>query len=518
MREGSVSAPQARTDAELAVQLQAGDPAALGQLYDRHVRGIHDFLARFTRDASAAEDLAHSTFLQAWERRQTLRDPARVRSWLYATAHNLGLNWVTRYRRAGPLEEEVLDGVADTAPGPEAQAVATEVADLVWAAASSLEARQYAVLDLSVRRGLSTREVADVLGVPVGHAAVLVNRAREALGNAVRYLLVARRRDHCERLAALIPAGVRALTAQQRSAVDHHMRRCDSCQELGRRLTAPAELLGALLPLQLPASLGHQGRERLVAAVRADRGRPAATSPVWPPHRRFWDGRMRLLGGLAVLLLLLLGGGGTAVYVTRTPAAALAERAGTGRSGGPAVAGTTASPSPGQTPAAASTPGPSPSASQPGTPSPAATPTPRTTARATATGTPAPGPAPTPTTPTATSTPAPTPTPTATPTPTPTPPPPFGVTGITLARDAKALCTVDITVTLAHAIGGESVQVTLLDGALKVLATPSMTATAGAGSLVFQVPLLQLLRDTLSATTTPSSQQPSNQLPFSCLT
>ena len=76
-----MSPKQARSDADLAVQLQAGDTDALGQLYERHVSGIHDYLARFTRDPAAAEDLAHSTFVRAWEGRSALRDPSKVRAW-----------------------------------------------------------------------------------------------------------------------------------------------------------------------------------------------------------------------------------------------------------------------------------------------------------------------------------------------------------------------------------------------------------------------------------------------------
>ena len=83
-----------------------------------------------------------------------------------------------------------------------------------------------------------------MLGLPKDHAAVLVNRAREALGNAVRFLMVARRRDHCERLATLVPAGLRALSAEQRSTVDYHMRHCENCQVVARQFTAPAELFG----------------------------------------------------------------------------------------------------------------------------------------------------------------------------------------------------------------------------------------------------------------------------------
>src|ERR1700730_3608263 len=204
-------------------------------LYDRHMPGIYDFLARYLRDPHSAEDLAQTTFVRAWERRETLRQPEGVRAWLFTIAHNLATNQLTRTRRAERIEEKY--DLAAPGPGPEQEAVTREAAELVWDAASSLEPRQYAVLDLCIRRELSTREVAEVLEMPVGHAAVVVNRAKEALGNAVRYLLVAQRRDQCDRLAALVPAGVRALTPELRSVVDRHMRRCPECQGLANRIT-----------------------------------------------------------------------------------------------------------------------------------------------------------------------------------------------------------------------------------------------------------------------------------------
>src|SRR6185312_2226106 len=96
---------------------------------------------------------------------------------------------------------------ADDAPFASAELGPAELADqaaaidLVWDAAASLEPRQFAVLDLSLRKGLSSSEIADVLGVDAAAASLALHRAREALGNAVRYLVVARRRRHCDRLA-----------------------------------------------------------------------------------------------------------------------------------------------------------------------------------------------------------------------------------------------------------------------------------------------------------------------------
>src|SRR5207237_2216079 len=157
-------------------------------------------------------------------------------------------------------------------------------------AAASLEPRQYAVLDLAVRRELATGEIAEVLGVPAGHAAVLVNRAKEALGNAVRYLLVARRRDHCPRLAELVPAGITSLTPEQRGSVDRHMRRCPECQGVARKLTMPAELFGGLVAFPIPSSLQHERRDFvLVSSRRRSDGspQPAAAAVSGRPGWRF---------------------------------------------------------------------------------------------------------------------------------------------------------------------------------------------------------------------------------------
>jgi RNA polymerase sigma factor (sigma-70 family) len=266
MRKGGLGTS---SDFELGRALREGDEAALAGLYDRYMPGIYDFLGRSLCDRSAAEDIAQLTFIRAWESRDTLREPVRVKSWLFTIAHNLANNHLSRARRTESIEDQF--DLASPAAGPETEAETREIANLVWAAAASLEPRQYAVLDLCVRRDLATGEVAQILGVPAGHAAVLVSRAKEALGNAVRYLLVAQRRDHCPRLAELVPAGITSLTPEQRASVDRHMRRCPECQGLARKLTMPAELFGVLVGLPLPASLRRERRDFVLVGARHQR-------------------------------------------------------------------------------------------------------------------------------------------------------------------------------------------------------------------------------------------------------
>jgi RNA polymerase sigma factor (sigma-70 family) len=256
------------SDSDLATRVVLnGDTDALGELYQRHAPAIHDFLLRTTRDPALAEDLTQMTFLKAFERRAGLRDPSRVRSWLFSIASHTALDEQRQRHPADDIDQRL--DLANPAPGPEDQLTSKEAAALVWSAAASLEPRQYAVLDLTVRQQLTTPEVAAVLGIDAGHAAVLVNRAKEALGKAVRYLLVARRRTHCPALSAMVPAGVRELTPEQRTSVDHHMRHCADCRTMASALTRPVEILGGIATIGLPRALQAAPGTTLPPALHA---------------------------------------------------------------------------------------------------------------------------------------------------------------------------------------------------------------------------------------------------------
>jgi len=270
--------PVTQSDAELALRLSRGEQAAFAALYQRYARPVHDFVARIVRDPAMAEDVTQTTFVQAWERRRTLRSPEAVKRWIYQMAHNFALNQVTRRPATVAMEEDLQ--LAAVEPGPEESAVNADAARLVWDAAASLEPRQLAVLDLSVRCGLTSSEIAEILEVDTARASLLVTRAKEALGNAVRYLLVARRRSHCERLMELVPAGVSQLSPEQRATVDHHMRRCPVCQGMALRLTAPEELFGALLLLPMPRQLTTPPQ---VALTAAHLGAALPAAPAAPP-------------------------------------------------------------------------------------------------------------------------------------------------------------------------------------------------------------------------------------------
>lgn len=60
--------------------------------YAEHAPGLRSFLRRRVRSTEQAEDLTHETFVRAFGARDGLRDPERIRPYLYRTAWRLLLN------------------------------------------------------------------------------------------------------------------------------------------------------------------------------------------------------------------------------------------------------------------------------------------------------------------------------------------------------------------------------------------------------------------------------------------
>ena len=89
-RTGTGTGPVAVTDAALAVAA-ARDPAAFAAIYDRYSDRLHDFCLGMLRDRDAAADAVQDTFITAATRLTQLREPDKLRPWLYAIARHEAL-------------------------------------------------------------------------------------------------------------------------------------------------------------------------------------------------------------------------------------------------------------------------------------------------------------------------------------------------------------------------------------------------------------------------------------------
>src|SRR5689334_7205480 len=75
-------------DREVVAAIVAGDPAGLAEAYDRYATPLYSFCRSMLREPADAADAVQDTFVIAAPRMAGLRDPERLRPWLYAVARN----------------------------------------------------------------------------------------------------------------------------------------------------------------------------------------------------------------------------------------------------------------------------------------------------------------------------------------------------------------------------------------------------------------------------------------------
>jgi RNA polymerase sigma factor (sigma-70 family) len=151
-------------------------PDALVRALLAHVPGLRRYAAALAGNAADADDLVQDCIERALVRHDTLREPDSLGRWLRTILHNL---YVTKLRRRGAASLPIEDFAEDLALSvpPEDQG---QIRDLVHAlSALSVEHRQ--ILLLVSLEGLSYREVAEVLDIPIGTVMSRLARARERL-------------------------------------------------------------------------------------------------------------------------------------------------------------------------------------------------------------------------------------------------------------------------------------------------------------------------------------------------
>jgi RNA polymerase sigma factor (sigma-70 family) len=232
------------------------------------------------RDRDGAADCVQDVFCIAATRLPQLREPDKLRPWLYSIARNEALRRIRERRREEPAEE--LPDTASGEPGPDTLAARTELADLIADAAGGLSDRDRTVLELAFRHGLDGPELADALGVSPTNANTLVHRLRGTIERSLGALLVSRRvrsTGGCPELAAILDGWDGHFNVLMRKRISRHIESCETCDEERRRLVSPVALLGAP-PVFIPAP--EWLRERTLSEIQLT----SASAPMGEAHGR----------------------------------------------------------------------------------------------------------------------------------------------------------------------------------------------------------------------------------------
>jgi RNA polymerase sigma-70 factor (ECF subfamily) len=148
------------------------------QIVDSYYAALYRFGLSLARSEPAAADLTQQTFFLWASRGHQLRDPAKIKSWLFTTLYRefLGL-----HRRESRFPQADLEGETAELPAEEISIADSLDGATVVVALQQVDEIYRAPLTLFYLEDFSYREVAAVLGVPTGTVMSRLSRGKALL-------------------------------------------------------------------------------------------------------------------------------------------------------------------------------------------------------------------------------------------------------------------------------------------------------------------------------------------------
>jgi len=348
-------------DSQIVAAIAARDLSGLAEAYDKYAPGLYGYCRSLLREPADAADAVQDTFVVAAAKMTELRDPSRLRPWLYAIARNECHHRLRAGNASALLEETtyVVGASADVSH----QAEQAQLRELVRAAITGLKPADQEIIQLNLRYELQGADLADVLGASPDQAQALLSRARDQLSDSLGAPLVARAgRQSCAALDELLSGWDGTMTELTRKRICGHIDDCEVCGQRKRLELRPAMLRGLAPPALLPAGLRHQ-----VLGLCADSKREALVQRTAIVHRAGWfdsngfpaaEARPRTLSRRPSRSHVAMAAGAATVAAAVAAAAVLATDGLSGlHSGGHSAAGLAGRPGPPARPFRAAHPG-----------------------------------------------------------------------------------------------------------------------------------------------------------------
>lgn len=175
---------------------QKGDIEAFQILFEAFGRKILNYLYRMTGCREEAEDLSQDTFVLAFRKLKSLKDPRKFQGWIFRIAQNC---FYQKYRGFKPLLETIdADDSAELSdyrklatPGlsPEQSVLSDELEELIHKTIAELPDKYRTVFVLSAIQKLSYVEISEILDKSLASVKSDIHRARVAVRDKIkRYL------------------------------------------------------------------------------------------------------------------------------------------------------------------------------------------------------------------------------------------------------------------------------------------------------------------------------------------
>lgn len=174
-----------------------GDHDAFRQIFEEHHRSILRYIYAMVGRRDLAEELTQETFMGAYRNWDTLRDEAKLSTWLYGIARNVTRKHFKSHQREKNKvdrigdDEAVHNEIADAALPPEDSLLNQELRAVVRDALSRLDEDKRMVFTLKVLQFHSYEEIAMISGFSIPKLKTDLHRAKAEMRRMIRPYLEA---------------------------------------------------------------------------------------------------------------------------------------------------------------------------------------------------------------------------------------------------------------------------------------------------------------------------------------
>lgn len=169
----------AADEARLIERIAGRDLKAFEELYRAYHPRLTRFLMNILRRPHLVEEALDDTLMVVWKRPEAFNGTSKVSTWIFAIAYRTALK--ARARLKEPVEDKDSDKLADEDVDPERDLSRRQVQAVLQGAMSRLSAEHRAVVDLTYFHEIGYREIAEILGCPVGTVKTRMHHARRHL-------------------------------------------------------------------------------------------------------------------------------------------------------------------------------------------------------------------------------------------------------------------------------------------------------------------------------------------------
>ncbi|HEX5660464.1 MAG TPA: sigma-70 family RNA polymerase sigma factor [Polyangiales bacterium] len=167
--------------ARLVARLQAGEVAALGELYDEHAAALTAFARRLVGDPDAAQDLVQEVFLAVPGAIRRFQGQSSLRTFLIAIAVNHSRHHVRSAARRRAATDRFGREPEPLSETPERDLERESLAAALSLALDTLPIEQRVAFGLCEVEERTSREVAAIVGAPEATVRTRLHHAKKKL-------------------------------------------------------------------------------------------------------------------------------------------------------------------------------------------------------------------------------------------------------------------------------------------------------------------------------------------------